>query len=98
MPERVAGKGGQQDFGWEPLERAHRLKPEPLVASGAVVGPPVTDIVPLRRPIAPLRDEAAAHALCSDALDIHHVHAGVREILETSGMVEIEVGEDDVPD
>ena len=95
MAPGVPGQLDHQDFGRKSLERPHGLEAEPgLPACG--VGPPVANRVELRRAIAAPRDEAPPPSLRRLALARQHVDRGLREVLDTVGVVEVEMGEDDV--
>ena len=58
---------------------------------------PLSYVGPLRRPVAPLGNEHIAHRLGGISLGGHDVISGFGEILDPARVVEIEMGENDVP-
>jgi hypothetical protein len=54
------------------------------------------DVVELHGPVATPADEAAPLVLGGVLLRLHHVHPGLGEVLQSAGVVEVEVGQDDV--
>src|SRR4028118_2137675 len=90
MTPCVTDKRDKENLRWQSIEVAYCLKAKPRFASRRIVFP-VLDFVPLFWTIAPSGDEAVPilHRL---SLTLHYVYGRFREILQTPGMIEIEVG------
>ena len=94
MADRVPGERHHQDFRRQSGQIAHAFEPEPALARGAIAAP-FDGIVPLSRPVAVAIERRQAQGRGAQ-FGIHHMHGRVREILDAAGMVEIEMGQDDV--
>ncbi len=97
VTERVPGQRDQQDLGVAVRQHPDTFEPEPVVAAELVRDPP--------RPVRPVRfADRVAHAL-AHRWALHRfvftgpqVDLGRREVRQAAGVVEVEVGHDDVLD
>ena len=99
MPLGMTSERDQQDFGRQTFEVTNGVEPETAFTPAKRIKRPVGGLVPLLRAIAFSRDERTAAPLIGDFLFARgDVNARVREILESAGMIEVEMRHDDVAD
>src|SRR5690606_3179049 len=97
VPPAMPDQRDKQDLRRQPVEVAHAVEPEPGLAAGPVI-PPANAVVPLLRPVALAGDEAVAPAARRLQLRAEDVDRGLGEILDAAGVIEVQMGENDVAD
>lgn len=97
MSQGMTAERNHQDFGRQAVDVADRAEAEPGLAA-FVIGAPVADRVPVERPVTLAVDEGAAAIFCGVLLDGQHMDPRFGKILDTAGMIEIEMGQDYVAD
>ena len=96
MTPCVPGKRHQQEFRWQPLQVANRLKAKPRLSRRSVSAP-VLYVVELRRSPPIAGDHADMRSGRVIILACHDVDNRIGKVLQTAGMIEIQVGYYDVP-
>lgn len=92
----MARQRDQQDFRWQPLQIPYGSEAVPGLALGGVTLP-AGNCVPLERPVAAMADETFPMAGCT-VLGVGQMNRRLGEILQTAGVIEVEVSQDDVSD
>jgi hypothetical protein len=97
VPPRCAGERDEQDLRRQAAEVADRLEAEPPLAAGPAVRRPGRIVCPLVGPVPPaLAPRRRVHrGLVLAGVD---VHGRPREVADPADVVEVEVGQHDVPD
>jgi len=95
MACRMSGKRDHEDFRWQALQFPYALEPEPWLAGHDILMPR-SAITPLLR-TKPAPGQEAALFTRSLCFRLEEMHGSLREIIQGTGMIEIKMGQDDVP-
>ena len=93
MAAGVADQRHHRDLRVEAGQQAHAVESEPLVAVDVVLDP-LGSVAPLRRDVAGAVAKRRIQSRCE--LWGKDVHLGGREVAEAAGVVDVEVGRDDM--
>src|SRR5690606_33231233 len=96
VPERMADQRNQQDLGRQSVDLAYALETEPALAAVRAIRSPVRPRRPLPRPKA-LTIEPRFLPHRGIPLRLEQMHGRARKVVEASGVIEVEMGQNDVP-